>query len=86
MANDDYVVSGAVERLERRAGALLESCIRIVERQVGRRRFVTTRLKAPHDRLPARAVMPGAVDQAENGHATVSTTRMARVAPSRCLS
>ena len=41
----------------------------IVEREVGRQHLVTTRLEALQGPVPARAVVPGAVDQAEGGHA-----------------
>ena len=74
MADDDHRLGGALERFDRGTGAFLEARLRIVERQLRRHGLVAALSKLLRDRVPAGAVVPGTVDQADGGHGVMSNT------------
>ena len=72
MADDDHRVGERVERLDRLSSALLEPRRRIVEREIRGDGVVAARSQAADHLIPARALVPGTVDQGKAGQ-TVST-------------
>ena len=68
MPNDYERAVDALERMQRRLDALLESCVGIAVRHVRRDSLVASRAQLSHQRVPARAVMPVPVKQAKRSH------------------
>ena len=73
MADDHDRVVNASERVERRLRAVVMARARIVEGEIGRQRIVTALSQRLGKRLPARAVVPVAVDEQEGRHSAEPT-------------
>jgi hypothetical protein len=65
--HDDRAVE-PLECVERGARSIFVGCPSIVEREIGRDRSMAPRSQALDQRIPARTVVPVAVEQAEGAH------------------
>ena len=68
MADDDQRTIDARQRVQGGLDALVESSLGILQRQVGDHDLMTALHQVGRQLIPARGLVPGAVDETEGGH------------------